>query len=186
MTRFVLVVCCVLLSLPAWAQFVRPPSTRAPGGPGIQCPPHPAECQINTQVFDFGRGQMTQTSPPINGTNTISVTCTRAPVNGLGVTVQYNLQAIPPEPPRQMRDNNLLYLRYYMFVDPARTRYWGDGYSYGTFTFQGEFNLDDRNRVGTLAHVVYGRVDGAQPATPPGQWLGLVATRLEYTALCTG
>ncbi|OAI51791.1 hypothetical protein AYO46_07285 [Betaproteobacteria bacterium SCGC AG-212-J23] len=150
------------------------------------CPARPAECQINAQVFDFGRGQMTPASPPINGTNTVSVTCTRAPQNGLNVHVQYNLQAIPAEPSRQMRDSNLLYLRYGLFVDPARTRYWGDGYSYGTFTFQGELFLDDRNRVGTLAHVAYGRVDGAQPAAPPGQWLGLAGLRLEYLALCTG
>ena len=136
------------------------------------------------QVFDFGRGQMTLTSPPINGTNTVSVTCTRAARDGLNVQVDYNLQAIPPAPARQMRDNQLNFLRYDMFVDPARTRYWGDGFSHGTFTFQGNLLLDDRNRVGTLAHVVYGRVDGGQPLTPPGQWLGLVVTRLEYNAIC--
>jgi spore coat protein U-like protein len=144
----------------------------------------PAECQINMQVFDFGRGQMTQNSPSINGTNTISVTCTRAARDGLNVEVAYNLQAIPPAPARQMRDNQLNYLRYDMFVDPARTRYWGDGLTHGTFTFQGTLLLDDRNRIGTLAHVVYGRVDGAQPLTPPGQWLGLVLGRLEYSAIC--
>ncbi len=138
------------------------------------------------QVFDFGRGQMTQTSPPVNGTNTISVTCTRAARDGLRVQVDYNLQAIPPAPARQMRDNQLNFLRYDMFVDPTRTRYWGDGVSHGTFTFQGTLSLDDRNRVGTLAHVVYGRVDGAQTFTPPGQWLGLVVGRLEYTAVCLG
>ncbi len=67
-----------------------------------------------------------------------------------------------------------------MFVDPARTRYWGDGISHGTFTFQGTLFLDDRNRVGTLALLVYGRVDGGQSLTPPGQWLGLVVVRLDY------
>jgi hypothetical protein len=70
-----------------------------------------------------------------------------------------------------------------MFVDAARTRYWGDGTSYGTFTFQGQLLLDDRNRVGTLAHVVYGRVDGGQVALP-GQWLGLVVVKLEYNPIC--
>ena len=180
MTRLVLSACCALLPLSASGQFVQSPRAKPP----VSCPARPAECQINAQVFDFGRGQMTSTSPPINGTNTISVTCTRANQDGLSVTVQYNLQAIPPEPARQMRDNNLLYLRYAMFVDAARTRYWGDGYSHGTFTFQGQLALDDRNRVGTLAHLVYGRVDGAQQLTPPGQWLGLVVTRLEYTAVC--
>ena len=183
MTRLVLAVCCAVLSLPACAQFLRPP--RAPGGPSLpDCPARPAECQINAQVFDFGRGQMTSTSPPITGSNTISVTCTRAARDGLNVQVDYNLQAIPPAPARQMRDNQLNFLRYDMFVDPARTRYWGDGFSHGTFTFRGTLVLDDRNRVGTLAHVVYGRVDGAQTLTPPGQWLGLVVTRLEYNAIC--
>jgi spore coat protein U-like protein len=138
------------------------------------------------QTFDFGRGPMTPNSPAINGTNTISVTCTRASLDGLNVTVDYNLQAIPPNPARQMRDNQLNFLRYDVFIDPARTKYWGDGFSFGTFTFQGTLFLDDRNRVGTLAHVVYGKIDGAQSLTPPGQWLGMVPGRLEYTAVCTG
>ena len=180
MTRFALAACCALLPLSAWAQVRKQPPA------GLDCPVRPAECQINMQVFDFGRGQMTTTSPPINGTNTISVTCTRAARDHLSVQVDYTLQAIPPEPARQMRDNQLNFLRYLMFVDPARTRYWGDGVNYGTFTFQGTLLLDDRNRVGTLAHVVYGRVDGGQTLVPPGQWLGLVVGRLEYRAVCTG
>ena len=180
MTRFLLVACCALLALSAWAQ------TRKPAPPGLQCPLQPADCQINSQVFDFGRGQMSSGSSPINGNNTISVTCTRAQRDGLNVTVQYLLKAVPAEPARQMRDRELRYLRYSMYVDPARTRYWGDGLTFGTFTFQGELHLDDRNRVGTLVHPVYGRVDGGQPLVLPGQWLGLVGVRLEYNAICTG
>jgi spore coat protein U-like protein len=180
MTRFLLAACCALRALTAEAQFVQSPRAKPPA----ECPVRPAECQINMQVFDFGRGQMTSTSSPINGTNTISVTCTRAARDGINVTVEYNLQAIPPTPARQMRDNQLNFMRYDMFVDAARTRYWGDGFSQGTFTFQGVLFLDDRNRVGTLAHVVYGRVDGSQPLVPPGQWLGLVVGRLEYRTSC--
>jgi len=63
------------------------------------------------------------------------------------------------------------------------TRYWGDGESYGTATFQGTLLLNDRNRVGTLVHQIYGRVDGGQQPAPPGQWLGLVAVRLEYNPI---
>jgi len=174
MTRFLVAACCALLPLLAWAQR-KPP---------VQCPARPADCQINVQVFDFGRGQMTQTAPPIDGHGTVSVTCTRAQQNGLNVEVNYNLQAIPPAPARQMRDNELRFLRYDMFVDPARTRYWGDGASYGTFTFQGTLLLDDRNRVGTLVHQIYGRVDGGQHLTPPGQWLGLVVVKLDYIPVC--
>jgi spore coat protein U-like protein len=176
-TRFVLAACCALMVLGASAQQrAKPPAS---------CPVRAADCQINVQVFDFGRGQMSQTAPPINGHSTVSVTCTRAPqANGLHVDVAYELKAIPPAPARQMRDNELRYLRYDMFVDPARTRYWGDGVSYGTFTLQGALMLDDRNRVGTLVHQIYGRVDGGQSLTPPGQWLGLVVVRLEYSPNC--
>jgi len=180
--RFVLAASCALLAPVAWAQFV--PSPRAKPPPN--CPVQPADCQINAQVFDFGRGQMTTTAPPINGFNTISVTCTRAQRDGLNVSVQYLLKAVPAEPARQMRDSHLAFLHYEMYVDPARTRYWGDGLNFGTSTFQGELHLDDRNRVGTLAHVVYGRVVGGQPLVLPGQWLGLVGVRLEYNAICVG
>ena len=181
MRRIALAACCALIHLPAWAQLVPGPRSKPPPN----CPLQPADCQINAQVFDFGRGQMTQTSSPINGNNTISVTCTRAQRDGLNVTVQYLLKAVPAEPARQMRDNALSYLRYYMYVDPARTRYWGDGVTGGTFLIQGSLLLDDRNRVGTLVHQLYGKVDGGQVALP-GQWLGLVGARLEYHALCTG
>jgi spore coat protein U-like protein len=175
MTRFVLAACCALLPLSASAQRAKPPA---------QCPARPADCQINVQVFDFGRGQMSPTAPPINGNGTVSVTCTRAQQNNLNVDVAYELKAIPAEPNRSMRDSHLLYLHYFMYVDPARTRYWGDGVSYGTFTFQGVLFLDDRNRVGTLVHPIYGRVEGGQQQTLPGQWLGLVALRLDYTSIC--
>lgn len=176
MTRYVLAMCCALLPLSGWAQRAKPPAT---------CPARPVDCQINVQVFDFGRGQMSQSAPPINGHSTVSVTCTRSPqANGLNVDVTYELKALPPAPARQMRDNQLHFLRYDMFVDPARTRYWGDGYSYGTFTFQGALFLDDRNRVGTFVHAIYGQVDGAQSLAPPGQWLGLVALRLDYSFNC--
>ena len=136
------------------------------------------------QVFDFGRAQMSPTAPAINGHNAIAVTCTRAPkMDGRDVDITYELKALPAEPSRSMRDSNLGYLRYIMYVDPARTRYWGDGVSHGTFTLQGALSLDDRNRVGTLVHQVYGKVDGGQTALA-GQWLGLVAARLEYRLEC--
>ena len=138
-------------------------------------------------VFDFGRAQMSQTAPPINGTNTVSVTCTRAQRDGLEVYVQYELQGLPAEPSRQMRDEvGGAYLRYFMFVDPGRTRYWGDGITYGSAVFQGELFLDDRNRVSTLVHVVYGRVDGGQPLVPAGPFLGTVLGRLNYNPVCQG
>jgi spore coat protein U-like protein len=177
MMRFALAVCCALVALSAWAQFV--PRPRVPGGGGNTCPSQPADCQINVQVFDFGRGQMSPSSPAINGHNTVSVTCTRSPrADGFDVQVFFQLKAVPADPARYMRDSHLEYLRYFMYVDSARLRYWGDG-TQGTSVFEGTLFLDNRNRVGTLAYPVYGRVDAGQLVLP-GQWLGATVTRLEY------
>ena len=186
MTRFVLAVCCALLALPAWTQIVPLPRAKPLAGPA--CPLQPGECQINASTFDFGRGQMSTEAPPINGFGTISVTCTRtalAEKEGIDVQIQYLLKAVPAAPSRQMRDNELRFLRYDMFLDPARTRYWGDGLTNGTFAIQGALFLDDRNRIGTLVHQLYGQVDGAQVGVP-GQWLGLVGVALQYNAFCAG
>jgi spore coat protein U-like protein len=178
MTRFVLAACCALLSLSAWAQQRGKP-------PAISCPLRPAECVVNAPQFNFGRGEMTSTAPPIDGHATVSVTCTRAPVSGLDVQVDFELKAMPPAPARQMRNRELHFLAYDMYLDPARTQFWGDGQTQGTFSLTGVLFLDDRNRVGTVAFPIYGRVHGSQPATLPGNWLGAVVTRADYTAVCT-
>jgi spore coat protein U-like protein len=142
----------------------------------------PAQCQVNVPVFNFGRHSMSSDSPPIHTSGTISVTCTRVAQEGLSVDVEFELKGLPPEPTRQMRDQiGGGYLRYFMFVDPARTRYWGDG-SQGTSTFQSTCLLDNRNRVCTIPFLLYGRVDGGQVVLP-GQWLGAVVSRLEYRFL---
>jgi spore coat protein U-like protein len=187
MKRFVLAAGCALLQCSAWAQLPPQPQPQLrgdrlkPPASGNCGNVQGAACQINTQVFDFGRGQMAPSAPAINGHNTISVVCTK----GEGVSdvqVDFYLSALPVEPNRFMRDRQLAYLRYYLYVDAARTRYWGDG-SAGTFNFPGTLFLDDRNRVGTLAFPVYGKVEGGQVALP-GQWLGAVVTRLEYQVTC--
>ena len=127
---------------------------------------------------------MTVDTPAINGNNTISVTCNRVrDSEGLDVQVDFHLRALPAEPNRYMRDRNLEYLRYLMFVDAARTRPWGDGVG-STFTFDGTLLLDNRNPVGTLVFPIYGQVPGGQVQTPPGQWLGAVVTSLEYQVTC--
>src|SRR4029077_693442 len=138
-----------------------------------------AVCQINAQVFNFGRGQMSSESPAINAENTISVTCTRSPdQEGRDIQVDSPLSAGPGEPSHHMRDSHLLYLRYYMFVEPTRTRHWGTGSGGATYTFDGTLFLNDRNRVGTLPFRIYGQVDGGQGQSPPGQWLGALQAHL--------
>jgi spore coat protein U-like protein len=192
-TRFALALCCALLQLPAWAQRLPPQSQplrslrgdRAKPPTGGTCgSTQGATCQINAQVFDFGRGQMSSTDPAINGNTTVSVTCTRGrEAQDLDVQVDFYLSALPIEPARYMRDNRLSYLRYFIYVDPARTRYWGDGTA-GSFNFPGTLFLDNRNPVGTLVFPVYGKVEAGQSQVLPGQWLGAILTRLEYQVTC--
>lgn len=174
MTRFLLAAGCAMLALSAWAQRAKPPAG---------CPARPVECQVSMPVFDFGRASMNAGAPPVYGHNTIGVTCTRSPGgDGLSVDVTFELQAVPPDPARQMRNLDGDFLRYDLFLDPARTHYWGDGYN-GTFAIEGALFLDDRNRVGTTFHVLYGRVDGGQ-LFRPGPGLGAVLSRLVYRVDC--
>ena len=135
------------------------------------------------QLFDFGRAQMSPSAPAINGHNTISVTCTRAQqANNRDVQVNFVLQAVPADPTRYMRDSHLGYLRYTMYVDAARTRAWGDG-SGSTFVFRGcSFSTTGTESVPSPFRCTAKWTPGKPPL--PGQWLGLVATRLEYDVDC--
>jgi spore coat protein U-like protein len=189
MRRILLLLGCVPLLCLAQSVTPRPRKPNPPEPPQIECPLRPAECQVNAPVFNFGRAEMSSTAPPVDSYATISVTCTRAPVDRLEVGVDFELQAQPPTPARQMRNQigggDASYLGYDMYLDPARTRYWGDG-TQGTFTMTGRLTLDNRNRVGSLAFPIYGRVRGGQTLIAPGQWLGAVITRVKYNPVCLG
>lgn len=185
MTRFFLAACCVLLG--AWVALAAAQGTRADkggkgGGGGDACI-LPANCQINAQVYNFGRAQMSQSAPPVHSNAAISVTCTRSAVSGLSVDVPFELKGVVVQDfPRQMRDIGATgtTLAYDMYIDPARTRLWGDGTA-GTFPLQGNCVLDDRNRVCTIPFLLYGTVFGGQPSTPSGQFFGAIVSRLEYS-----
>ena len=83
------------------------------------------------------------------------------------------------QPGRSMRDRELAHLAYDFYVDAGRRQHWGDGTG-GTKAFSDKMELNDVNRVVTHVHQVYGAVHGQQ-AAEPGQWLGFVVARLEYT-----
>jgi spore coat protein U-like protein len=171
MTRFLLAAWSALLPLAAAAQ--------APRTPPTPCPPRPAECQASTPVYNFGRHAMTSITPPVYGEGTVSVTCTKASGQGFTVDINYDLMGVPSVPGRSMRDPELGYLHYDLFVDAGRRQYWGDGKA-GTKTFNDKMELNDANHVVTHTYQLYGTVYGQQ-AVEPGQWLGFVDARLEYT-----
>ena len=143
---------------------------------------------MNAPVFDFGRAALPADAPPHYSFATISVTCTRALLDGLEVGVEFELQGLPAGSARQMRNQIGVdpdFLSYAMYVDAARTRYWGDG-TQGSFTITGALHLDDRNRVGTLAFPIYGTVPSGHGMVQPGQWRGAVIARVQYIAQCLG
>lgn len=176
MKRFLLAAHCALLAFSVAAQ-----QRVKPGA----CELKSADCVATLPVFDFGRHTMSPETPPIHGINTVSVTCTRSnQSNGHTVEVRYTLKAEPAEPVRSMRSRNGGFLRYFLFLDPARTRNWGDGIQFGTFAIEDRMLLDDRNRSATRSYVIYGTVDGQQ-LVPPAPFLGAVVNRLQYELLCS-
>jgi spore coat protein U-like protein len=186
MMRILLVACCLLLSASALAASPLPQSRGSGsrgngGGGGGACPTFPATCQINAPTFNFGRTTMNSETPPTNGTAIISVTCQRHPQDRLSVEVPFELIAVLPDaPPRYMRDQlGGAYLAYDMYVDPARTRIWGDG-NHGTEVLEAGCILNEKNRVCTIPFTLYGRVPGSQSQIPPAPYLGAVVARLEY------
>jgi spore coat protein U-like protein len=190
MTRFLLTTFCALLgawvasALVAEAQVtrgIRDPGGKGGGGGGNACI-LPAQCQVNAPVFNFGRVTMSGNAPPVYSHASISVTCTRAAVDGLRVDVAFELFGqIVNEPPRVMRDigDTGSVVTYDMFIDPARTRLWGSGHM-GSFPLEGVCLLDDRNRVCTIAFPLYGTVFGGQHLIPPGKFQGAIVSTLNY------
>ena len=192
MTRFLLMAFCALLgvwvALAAAQQGTR--GGRDPGGKGggkggggggAACV-RPAQCVINAPVFNFGRTTMDGNAPPVYSNASISVTCTRAAVDGLRVDVAFELFGqIVNEPPRAMRDigDSGTTVAYDMYIDAARTRLWGSGYM-GSFPLQGACFLDDRNRVCTIPFLLYGTVFGGQQSIPPGKFQGAIVSTLNY------
>jgi spore coat protein U-like protein len=145
---------------------------------------HAADCQLSVQTFDFGRGRSSPFTQLLLVNNTLSGTCTRSlQAEGRIVEVSYRIRAVPAEPNRFMRDSDLGYLSYGMYVDSARIRPWGDGTTNGTSVFEGSLRLRDSERSGTFSHVVYGKVPDGQIARP-GHWLGLVAIAMDYELSC--
>jgi spore coat protein U-like protein len=177
MTRFLSIAWCALLPVSAAAQ--PRPATAAPAPPPVPCPARPAECQASTPVYNFGRHEMSVSAAPILAENTVTVTCTKANGQGFAVDITYDLMGLPSIPDRVMRDRELGTLRYDLFVDAGRTQYWGDGQA-GTKTLTGKMEVNDTTRVVTVTHQLYGTVLGQQ-TVDPGQWLGFVSARLEYT-----
>ncbi|GAB3774230.1 hypothetical protein GCM10028796_48200 [Ramlibacter monticola] len=169
MTRLLSVVCCALLPLAAGAQAGRRSSA---------CPVRPAECQLSTPVYSFGRHVMGANASPIFAESTISITCTRTNADGFRMDVDYELQGLPAEPDREMRHRDPGTLHYDLFVDAGRKQHWGDGKG-GTKTVKDSLELSDNNRVVTRTHKIYGTVYGQQQVDT-GQWLGFVSVRLEY------
>jgi len=125
---------------------------------------------------------------PVLAETTVGITCTRPVTRRPGVIlapdidVELRLMALPAEPDRFMRDDLLQYLRYHVYVDKGRRRFWGDG-TQGTEVIADEFTLRRDNSSFSREYTIYGAVDGAQ-LVAPSPFIGAVVTRLEYSAFC--
>lgn len=132
---------------------------------GLQAGAALGACDVTLSLVDFGRVDLKRGGEI---TGRVTVACDHPG--------RFELAASPGQGrfgQREMRGPGGAPLAYNLFVDPARTRVWGDGVHAGTTTLGG--SVDGRQRVDL---VVYGRVYGRQSARP-GAYADTVAITVE-------
>lgn len=121
-----------------------------------------ANCTISTTAVAFGAYDPigTNAASPLNGTGSVSVTCT----NGASTTVTLgqgsnaNTGSTAAAPLRRLKDSGTNFLSYALYSDTGRTTTWGDTAGTGV----------PHTGTGTLtALTVYGQIPAGQnvPAT---------------------
>ena len=133
-----------------------------------------ANCTIATAPVAFGAYDpvSANATTALNGTGTVSVTCT----NGATTTVTLGQGSNPAggstaaAPARQLKDGGTDLLTYSLFSDPGRTTVWGDTAGTGVA----------HTGTGTLtALTVYGAVDAGQNV-PAGNYSDTVVATITF------
>ena len=168
------------LSTVAEAAGQRPLGRGSRGSP--DCPIQAAICTVSAPVFSFGRHPMTGSTDPIHAQGSVTVNCDKNIQQGFLVTVSFDLSGIPPADPRQLAAAQGNLLDYGLYLDPTRTRVWGDG-SRGTDVISDTLEMRGGVRNVTRTYLLYGRVTGGQPATT-GNYLGAINAEMRYGASC--
>ncbi len=113
-------------------------------------------CVITTTPVTFGAYDpvVAHSTAPLDGTGTVTVTCTKGALAKIGLNDGSNAQGSV----RRMRLSAAAYLEYQIYKDASRTSVWGDG------IFDSMWVLPAPNR-NPRTYPVYGRVPANQDAT---------------------
>ena len=125
---------------------------------------------------------MTASTDPIYAQGSVTVNCDKNIQQGFLVTVTFDLSGIPPADPRQLTSGPGDLLDYGIYLDPTRTRVWGDG-TRGTDVITDTLEMQGGTRNVSKTYLLYGRVNGGQPAAI-GNYLGAINAEMRYGASC--
>lgn len=125
---------------------------------------------------------MTGSTSPILAQGSITVSCQKTLPQGTPVIVTFDLSGLPPSDPRQLVSGQGGRLDYGIYLDPTRTRAWGDG-SRGTEAISDELVMQGGTRDVSRTYLLYGLVSAGQPATE-GNYADAIAAELRYGASC--
>ena len=125
---------------------------------------------------------MAGSTSPILAQGSITVTCDKTLPQGTPVIVTFDLAGLPPSDPRQLVSGQGGGLDYGIYLDPTRTRVWGDG-TRGTETISDELIMQGGNRNISKTYLLYGLVSAGQPATEGG-YADAIAAEMRYGASC--
>jgi len=144
----------------------------------LAAPAHADSCTVSATTLAFGAYD---TINALNGTGTITVTCTHT--NNPAVRFDYVL-ALSSGPgsygSRQMTGTGDT-LTYNLYTSAAMTTVWGDGVTAGTATVAGSLNVPGgTGRSNSETQTVYGRIGAAQNVLP-----GAYATASPITVTIT-
>ena len=158
----------------------RRPLGRAPSNP--ECGIQAAVCTVSTPVFSFGRQPMTGSTNPIYAQGSITVVCDKIIQQGILVTITFDLSGLPPADPRELASGQGELLDYNVYLDPTRTRVWGDG-TKGTEAISDVIEMRGSARHESKTYLLYGRVNGGQPAAT-GNYLNSINAEMRYGVSC--
>ena len=113
-------------------------------------------CTISTAPVNFGAYDpvAANATAPLDGTGTVTITCTKGAPAKVGLSLGSNGQGTT----RRMSGGTAAYLAYELYKDTGRATVWGD-------TIDTALDIPAAPDRNPRAFTVYGRVAGAQDAT---------------------
>jgi spore coat protein U-like protein len=169
---------------------LRPPSTHArfratAAKTALACvvlaaaaPARADSCTVSATTHAFGAYD---TINALNGTSTITVTCTHVASPATQFDYVIALSSGPGSYASRQMTGTGDTLTYNLYTTAARTTVWGDGITEGTATVAGSFKVPGgAGRSGSDTQTVYGRIGAAQNVLPGAYSANSITVTITY------